>query len=199
MSPGRGNRRRGAESAGGPGPGWGRGTGLPPSPPHSRSRPPLAPTASHPDSPPSVHPSRRGSLRPQPSGLLEPLPLPNPPSGPPWGSFPARCGATAPPPWTEFPPQVPPVRPCLFSLLLLGLTSPAFLGFPSDMPGKRVTREKARGDLGEGETFCLPKPWGLRFLTHTLLPWLVWGAGLDSYNWLLRARVALAGKGSAPS
>lgn len=133
VSPGRGDRRRGAESAGGPGPGWGRGTGLPPSPPHPRRRPPTSP---HPRRLPrsvAVCWGPRGGRQ-----ALEPLPLPALPPDPPRGPSPLDV---APPhlhpgPIPPHRPKLPPGRPRRFSVLLPGLTPPAALVFPSDMPEK---------------------------------------------------------------
>lgn len=131
VSPGRGDRRRGAESAGGPGPGWGRGTELPPSPPQPRPR---APQPHLPHARASLPPSRSpgipaaSAVRPPLFSLQTHL-----------GVLPREMRRYRTSALDRFPSHqkiLPPVRPCPFSLLFLGLTSPASPVFPSDMPEK---------------------------------------------------------------
>lgn len=160
VSPGRGDRHRGAESAGGPGPGWGRGTELPPSPPQPRPR---APQPHLPPRPRLLPPSRSPGI-PAASAVRPPF---LPPDSPGSSSPQMRRYRTSA--LDNSPPKNTASRsPLSLLLTLLGPDISGLPGFPSDMP-ERVTRGESEGRLGEGDCAC-PNLGALGFLPTRSCP-----------------------------
>lgn len=145
-----GLRQREARAPAGGG-GGGRGTALAPSPPRRAPQQRLTPA------PPPGHPLSGAPRGASPSGLSEPLPLPSPPAGPPRGPSPApAAGPRLRRRLMSFLPNCVRGRPRLSAFLLLGLTSPASLVFPRDVPGNEG-RGRMRG-AAWGRGHVLPAP-----------------------------------------